>query len=81
MLDVFPKAEFAFTVVGQYADLRGFLNEIEHSKQFLVINSLGLTNVESKLGPRAGKGAAMAAGPGPAGGISLSVGMTAYFRP
>jgi preprotein translocase subunit YajC len=84
VLDVFPKAQFVFTVVGQYADLRRFLDEIEHSKQFLVINSLGLTSVEPKFGTRAGKGGAAmgpAMGPGPASGVALSVGMTAYFRP
>jgi hypothetical protein len=81
VLEVFPKAQFQFTVVGQYTDLRRFLDEIEHSKQFLVINSLGLTTVEPKLGMRAGKGGPAMGAPGPASGVSLSVGMTAYFRP
>jgi len=77
VLDVFPRAQVQFTVVGQYADLRRFIDEIEHSRQFLVINSIGLTSVEPKVGRGAKMGGAMSPGPT---GVSLTVGLTAYFR-
>jgi len=82
VLDVFPRAQIQFTVIGQYSDLRRFIDEIEHTKQFLVINSVGLTSIEPKFGARGGKAGGgmapvMASG---AAGVSLTLGMTAYFR-
>jgi hypothetical protein len=80
-LDIFPKAQLGFSVLGQYAELRRFVNELEQSKQFIIIDRLSLNGADDKQsgGVRAGKG-------GPVGvagvsGVSLAVSVTIYFHP
>jgi hypothetical protein len=75
IINVYPNVNFRFTVFGQYANLRTFINELEHEKQFLVINSINLTNQEAKSSGRRGRGE------GGMGGIMLSIEMSAYFKP
>lgn len=43
------KRSFVFTVEGRYADLRRFINFLELSESFLVLESLGLQDGESGL--------------------------------
>lgn len=73
---VYPQSTINFTVAGQYASLRAFLNELEHNKQFIIIRSVGLTKVEQleEGGGRRGRGAQ-------GGAIALSIEMSAYFQP
>jgi Tfp pilus assembly protein PilO len=71
-LDVYPRLQVRFTVVGHYSNLRAFLAELERSKNFFVIDSVSLTNAEQ---------AQSASHIARTSGISLSVEMTAYFRP
>jgi len=72
-LDVFPHLAIHFEVAGPYANLRGFIAELEKSRQFLVFDSVNLTSVEAGEG-EGGRG-------GGASGINLSINMTAYFQP
>ncbi len=76
IFNVYPSVNFRFTVFGQYSNLRTFINELEHEKQFLVINSIGLTNQEAKT-----SGRRAARGEGGMAGIMLSIEMSAYFKP
>src|SRR5262249_44994382 len=77
-LDVFPRVQFHFVVKGEYKDLRKFLRDLEGSKQYVVVDSVNLSNSEQKQG-RSSKAAAAQVVPG--SGLSLTVSMNAYFRP
>ena len=74
ILNAFPSVNFGFTVFGQYANLRTFINEIEREKHFLVINSINLTNQEAKFSSRRSRGEGTS-------GIMLTIEMSAYFQP
>jgi ATP-dependent exoDNAse (exonuclease V) alpha subunit len=74
VLNSFPSVNFRFTVFGPYANLRTFINEIEREKQFLVINSINLTNQEAKISSRRSRGEGTS-------GIMLNIEMSAYFQP
>jgi hypothetical protein len=75
LLNAFPSVGFRFTVFGQYANVRAFISELEREKQFVVINSVNLTNQEAKTSSRRARG-----GEG-ASGIMLTIEMSAYFQP
>jgi hypothetical protein len=75
LLNAFPSVNFRFTVFGQYSNMRTFISELERDKQFLVINSLNLTNQEAKTASRRAKGAEVSSG------IMLTIEMAAYFQP
>jgi hypothetical protein len=74
LLKAFPSVNFRFTVFGQYANIRTFINEVEHEKQFVVINAVSLTNQEAKVSARRRGGEGTA-------GIMLQIEMAAYFQP
>jgi len=75
LLNAFPTVAFRFTVFGQYSNVRTFINELEREKQFVVINSVDLTNQEARTASRRSRG-----GEG-ASGIMLTIEMSAYFQP
>jgi hypothetical protein len=74
IVSAIPSVAFRFTVFGQYASLRTFINELEREKQFVVINSINLTNQEAKTSSRRSRGEATS-------GIMLAIEMSAYFQP
>jgi hypothetical protein len=78
LLNAFPSVIFRFTVFGQYSNIRTFISELEREKQFVVINSINLTNQEAKTASRRGRGGEGAAGIG--AGIMLTIEMAAYFQ-
>jgi hypothetical protein len=75
-LDVFPRVQFHFVVRGEYRDLRKFLRDLEGSKQYIVVDSVNLSTTEPKQG-RGSRAAPVVS----ASGLSLTIGMNAYFRP
>jgi hypothetical protein len=75
LLNAFPSVLFRFTVFGQYSNVRSLINELEGQKQFVVINSVNLTNQEARTASRRSRG-----GEG-ASGIMLTIEMSAYFQP
>lgn len=75
LLNAFPSVGFRFTVFGQYSNVRTFINALENEKQFVVINSINLTNQEARTSSRRARG-----GEG-ASGIMLTIEMSAYFQP
>lgn len=74
MLSAIPSVGFRFTVFGPYSNVRTFINELEHAKQFVVINSVNLTNQEERAASRRSRGEGMS-------GIMLTIEMSAYFQP
>lgn len=75
LLNAFPSVNFRFTVFGQYLNIRTFISELEREKQFVVINSVNLTNQEAKTASRRARGSEGSSG------IMLTIEMAAYFRP
>jgi hypothetical protein len=76
IFNAFPSVSFRFTVFGQYPQVRAFINDLEREKQFIVINSINLTNQEARTSRRSrgGEGGGVA-------GIMLTIDMFAYFQP
>ena len=74
-LDVFPKLLVRFTVVGQYPNLRAFINDLDHNKHFMTIHSITLSSVE-QTSEEGGRGRRSSSS-----GISLSIEFSAYFQP
>ena len=74
MLSAIPSVVFRFSAFGQYPNLRTFINDLEHEKQFLVINSINLANQEAKFASRRSRGEG-------ASGVMLTIEMSAYFQP
>jgi hypothetical protein len=74
ILGVFPALAARFSVSGEYTNLRSFISALESSKQFLLVNTVNITNQEGKT---TGRGRRVEA----AGGLMLSIEVTAYFRP
>lgn len=65
---LYPGISIAVTVEGPYANLRSFLNEVEASKHFIVINAVeleGATDADSQTGATL---------------VSLRVDMATYFQ-
>ncbi len=78
LYNVFPHMTMHFTVSGQYANVRAFINELEHNKQFLVIKSINLSSQEEKAGEGGG---GRRGGRGGISGLTLTVEAVAYFQP
>lgn len=74
ILSAIPSVTFHFSAFGQYSNLRTFINELEHEKQFLVIHSINLANQEARTASRRSRGEG-------ASGIMLTIEMSAYFQP
>lgn len=74
ILTAFPSVSFRFTVFGQYPQVRTFINDLEREKQFLVLDSITLTNQEARTSTRRGRGEGVT-------GIMLTIEMVAYFQP
>jgi hypothetical protein len=73
---VYPQTSINFSVAGQYANLRAFLNELERNNQFIIIRSVALTKSEQleEGGSRRRRGSE-------GGAITLAIEMSAYFHP
>jgi hypothetical protein len=73
VLEQFRSVKIDFTVAGSYQNLRNFISDLERNKQFIVIDSIQLLNVEES----AGGGVARRS---QAAGVALSINLTAYFQ-
>ena len=74
ILNVFPALAARFSVAGEYTNLRSFISDLESSKHFLVVKTVSIISQEGKTTGRNRRAEA-------AGGLVLSIEMTAYFRP
>jgi Tfp pilus assembly protein PilO len=77
LINAFPRLDMHFTVFGQYANLRAFLNDLEHNKQFFVIKTANFVLQEDKGGEGGGRHRGRPAG----SGLALAVDASAYFQP
>jgi hypothetical protein len=78
VLNAFPHLDIHFTVFGQYQNLRAFVNELEHNKQFLVMKTVSLQMQEEK----AGEGGGGRTRRGSLGsGLVLGIEAAVYFQP
>jgi len=78
VLNAFPHLDIHFTVFGQYHNLRGFVNELEHNKQFLVMKTVSLQMQEEKVG-EGGGGRSRRGQLG--SGLVLGIEAAVYFQP
>lgn len=69
---VFCRLNVAFSVAGTYDNLRTFISQIEKSRHFLVLNSIGLINQRSEEGEGARRNAPL--------GLILTIDMAAYYH-
>jgi hypothetical protein len=79
VLNAFPHLDVHFTVFGQYQNLRAFVNELEHNKQFLVMKTVSFQLQEDKGGEGGGSRSRGRAGLG--SGLVLGVEASVYFQP
>ncbi|HJQ26596.1 MAG TPA: hypothetical protein VKA60_21955 [Blastocatellia bacterium] len=77
VLNAFPRLDMHFTVFGQYQNLRAFLNEMEHSKQFFVLKIVSLVMQEDKSGEGGGRRRGRSVG----SGLAMAIDASAYFQP
>jgi len=74
ILSAIPSVTFRFSAFGQYSNLRALINELEHEKQFLVINSINLANQEARIASRRSRGEGSS-------GVMLTIEISTYFQP
>jgi hypothetical protein len=76
-LEAFPKVDLRLTVLGNYNDIRKFIRDVQASKQFLVVNTMGL-GIDMRAQRGGKRVGAVQSGPS---AISLTLTISAYFRP
>jgi hypothetical protein len=81
-LNIYPALGIDTTVIGDYANLRRFLAELERSRQFLIINSLAFQGEADKVRNAAGKGAVsqIQLSSAEAIPVSLKIELDTYFQ-
>jgi Tfp pilus assembly protein PilO len=73
----YPGIAVDVTVEGQYQNVRHFIQDIERSKQFIIINQVELQRATENSAPQvAGEGASGSRG----SRVSLQVNMATYFQ-
>ncbi|MCI0490761.1 MAG: hypothetical protein L0229_29555 [Blastocatellia bacterium] len=72
--DIFPRLNVRFSVIGQYPNLRAFINDLDHNEHFIAIHSITLSSVEQTT-DGGGRGRRSSSG-----GVSLSIELSAYFQ-
>ncbi|MFL6216691.1 MAG: hypothetical protein ACJ74J_22605 [Blastocatellia bacterium] len=78
VLNAFPHLDVHFTVFGQYQNLRAFVNELEHNKQFLVMRTVSFQMQEDKGGEGGGRSRGRT---NLGSGLVLAVEAAVYFQP
>jgi hypothetical protein len=74
---IFPGIAISVTVEGQYQNLRRFIQDIEKSGQFVIINSVELERSTETNSAPAAEGATGSSRPA---AVSLRLGMSTYFQ-
>lgn len=80
---VYPGISVLVTVEGSYQNLRHFIQDIERTRQFVIINQVELQRAEnsSQVNTEAEAGAGAGAGSGSRGSlVSLQLNMSMYFQ-
>ena len=79
---IYPGLSLDLGVQGKYDDLRAFINDVEHSKNFLVLNAIQLQGIEPQNMQRGGVRTAVRnqRTVGPIETIALRLKLDAYFK-
>jgi hypothetical protein len=77
VINAFPRLDIHFTVFGQYPNLRAFLNDLEHNRQFFVLKTVNLSLQEDK----GGEGSSRHRGRPAGAGLIMAIDASAYFQP
>jgi len=78
---IYPGLSLDLGVQGKYDDLRAFINDVEHSKSFLVLNAIQLQGIEPQNAQRGGvRTTQRQKTVGPIETIALRLKLDAYFR-
>jgi cell division protein FtsB len=79
---IYPNFSIETTVVGDYPNLRGFLSDLERSKQFLIVNSLSFQGGDDRVLRQLEKGGKKLDLSGPeAVPVSLKIELNTYYQP
>jgi cell division protein FtsL len=83
-LKIYPNLGIDTTVIGDYANLRRFISDLERSKQFLIVNALAFQGGDEKIMRQLTKGGKQIQGflSGPESiPVSLRIELDTYFQP
>jgi cell division protein FtsB len=79
---IYPNLGIDTTVIGDYANLRHFLSDLERSKQFLIVNALAFQGGDEKVVRQLAKGGKQIQLSGPESiPVSLRIELDTYFKP
>ncbi|MGE0128285.1 MAG: hypothetical protein AB7U82_09410 [Blastocatellales bacterium] len=79
---IYPNLGIDTMVIGDYANLRRFLSDLERSKQFLIVNALVFQGGDEKIVRQLAKGGRQIQLSGPeAIPVSLKIELDTYFQP
>lgn len=78
---IYPNLGVETTVVGDYPNLRGFLADLERSKQFLIVNSLSFQGGDERIVRQFEKGGKQIQLSGGAIPVTLKIEFDTYFQP
>jgi hypothetical protein len=79
---IYPNFGIETTVVGDYPNLRGFLSDLERSKQFLIVNSLSFQGGDERILRQLEKGGKKIELSSPeAVPVSLKIELDTYYQP
>jgi hypothetical protein len=79
---IYPNLGIDTTVIGDYANLRHFLSDLERSKQFLIVNALAFQGGDEKIIRQIAKGGKQVQLSGPESiPVSLRIELDTYFQP
>jgi len=78
---IYPTLGVDTTVIGDYSNLRGFLSDLERSKQFLIINALAFQGGDEKIARQLAKGGKQIQLSPSSIPVSLRIELDTYFQP
>src|SRR5262249_57603422 len=78
---IYPILGIDTTVIGDYSNLRGFLSDLERSKQFLIINALAFQGGDEKIARQLAKGGKQIQLSPSSIPVSLRIELDTYFQP
>jgi len=78
---IYPILGIDTTVIGDYSNLRGFISDLERSKQFLVINALAFQGGDDKIARQLAKGGKQVQLNPSSLPVSLKIEFDTYFKP
>src|SRR5262245_16349064 len=79
---IYPNLGVVTTVIGDYANLRRFLSDLERSKQFLIVNSLTFQGDDQRIARQLARGGKQLQLSSPESvPVTLKIELDTYFKP